>query len=159
MLAAMPRAPHVLRAALGGLGALAVLASAGCPGDPSLTCVEDVDFATCQPLYAPTWDTVYTNTIADTCATSRACHAATAASSRIVLEGSERAYTSLVAGGYVVPGQPACSELIERLYTKSASLLMPRGTRLPAAEACAIGPWVAAGAPGPAALVDAGVAP
>jgi hypothetical protein len=145
MLRGMSRAVFVMCAAL----------TAGCPGDPPLACVDTVDFATCQPLYPPTWDNVYANTIADSCAASRACHAAVGGASRLVLEGSERAYAALIGGGYVTAGDAACSELVERLYTRDASLLMPRGARLADPEACAIGRWVAAGAPGPG--LDAGV--
>lgn len=144
------------RVLLAPCAALALaIALAGCPGDPELTCVADVDFATCAPLYAPTWHNVYTNTIVDSCASSRACHGGTSASSGLTLVGEEAAYTRLRA--YVTPGDAACSELVERLYTSSDELLMPRGARLPDPERCAIGQWVAAGAPGPAGLVDAGV--
>ena len=41
--------------------------------------------------------------------------------------------------------------------TTNPSLLMPRGARLTAPEACAVGRWVAVGAPGPDGLVDAGI--
>ena len=50
----------------------------------------------------------------------------------------------------------ACSEMVERIYSRNPSLLMPRGARLSDPEACAIGKWVAVGAPGPLDLIDAG---
>ena len=137
---------------------VAITVLAGCSDDAVLTCAMDVDFMTCQPLYAPTWDNVHANTIARSCATGgRACHAAAGAQGGLVLEGSERAYLALTTGdAYVTPGDAACSELVSRLYTPYAALVMPRGARLSDAEACAVGKWVAAGAPGPASLVDAG---
>ena len=139
MLAGMSRVALVLTAAL-------VLG--GCPDDGEpLACVTDVDFATCQPLYAPTFTNVYRNTIVDSCASSRACHGSATGASGLFLDGEDQAYSALVDGHYVVPGDAACSELVERLYTKNPSLLMPRGARLPDPEACAIGQWVAAGAP------------
>jgi hypothetical protein len=138
MLRGMPRAVLLLSAAL----------AAGCSDGPPLACVDDVDFATCPPLYAPTWTNVYTNTIADTCASGGAsCHAAAGGQGGLVLEGADRAYQALTTRGYVIPGDAACSEMVERLYTRNPDLLMPRGARLPDPEACAIGKWVALGAP------------
>ena len=156
---------------LGPMGRLAfalsiVAVTAGCPTDPSLACVDDVDLAACRPLYPPTWADVYGNTIERTCASGGvACHAAAGARGGLVLEGSARAYAALTAPGrYLTPGAAACSPLIERLYTPEADLLMPRGARLSEAEACAVARWVEAGAPGPLdagidAAADAGVAP
>ncbi len=137
-----------------GLG-LAVVA-AGCSDPPTPACV-DVDL-TCQPLYAPTWDNVYANTIVRTCASGGgACHAAVGAQGGLVLEGDHAAYAALTGPrAYVVPGDASCSQMIERIYSPSAALLMPRGARLSDPEACAIARWVAAGAQGPADLVDAG---
>ena len=70
---------------LGPMGRLAfalsiVAVTAGCPTDPSLACVDDVDLAACRPLYPPTWADVYGNTIERTCASGGvACHAAAGA--------------------------------------------------------------------------------
>ena len=141
--------------------AIALAGSApACSDDAGLTCVEDVDFATCAPLYAPTWENVHANTIARTCSGGgRSCHAAAGAQGGLVLEGSDQAYQALTADQrYVTPGDAACSELVERLYTRNASLLMPRGARLSEPEACAIGQWVRLGAPGPTASLP-GVSP
>lgn len=137
------------------LALLSAMTAAGCSDDAQLACVE-VDPA-CAPLYAPTWTNVYTNTIVRSCSTGgRSCHAAAGAQGGLALEGEALAHAALLAGGYVRPGDASCSELVERLYTPSASLLMPRGARLSDPEACAVARWVAAGAPGPVA-VDAGV--
>ncbi len=138
------------------LGIAAV--TAGCPADPTLACVDDVDFSACQPLYAPTWANVYANTVARSCASGGgACHAVAGAQRGLILEGDHRAYASLTADQrYVIPGDTACSQVIERIYTPAASLLMPRGARLSAPEACAVARWVEAGAPGPVDLIDAG---
>jgi hypothetical protein len=117
---------------------------------PTLTCVDDVDFAACAPLYAPTFENVYANTITRSCASGGAsCHAAAGARGGLVLEGEARAYQALTAG-YLTPGDAACSDLVMRLYTDEPALLMPRGARLPEPEACAVGRWVQLGAPPPA---------
>lgn len=149
MLAEMSRAALVI----------ALAACAPSCSDPTLSCVEGVDFASCAPLYAPTFENVYANTVERKCSTGgRACHSAAGAQGGLVLEGEERAYRSLTAAArYVTPGAAACSELVERLYADDPSLLMPRGARLADAEACAIGQWVERGAPPPASLVDAGL--
>ncbi len=123
-----------------------------CSDDAALACVE-VDPA-CQPLYEPTWANVYSNTIVRSCAAGGvACHAAAGAKGGLVLEGEAAAHAALTtSNAYVTPGDASCSELVTRLYTSNASLLMPRGARLPLAEACAVTQWVRAGAPGPVAI-------
>ena len=132
-------------------------AMTACSDPPSLSCVDRVDFATCGALYAPTWDNVYTNTIVRGCSTGGgSCHAHLGRQGGLDLEGSDQAYRALVDGHYVLAGNAACSPMVERLYTSDPTLVMPRGARLNDAEACAVGKWVAAGAPGP---IDAGVAP
>lgn len=127
--------------------ALAVVAAGaltGC-GEPELTCVE-VDL-TCAPLYAPTWDNVVTNTIVPRCGAD-GCHTRAAPRGGLVLDDPATAYAQLAR--YVTPGDVACSELTMRVFAGPSSLLMPRGARLSAPEACAVAQWVAAGAPGPA---------
>lgn len=131
--------------------ALALAVLGGCHDE--LVCVE-VDLS-CAPLYAPTWDNVVTNTLVPSCGTGNGvCHSPTGARGGLVLGDPATAYQHLLGGGYVIPGDVACSELTERIFSSSSELRMPRGSRLPDAEACAIAQWVAAGAPGPA---DAGV--
>jgi hypothetical protein len=48
----------------------------------------------------------------------------------------------------VIPHDPACSVLMERIETSDVSLRMPlaAGQPLPAADRCAIQQWIAAGA-------------
>ena len=115
-------------------------------GEDTLVCVEPD--LTCAPLYAPTWANVVATTVVPKCGAS-GCHTAAARKGGLVLDDPATAYDHLVRGGYVVPGDAACSELTERIYSTSASLRMPRGTPLSTAEACAVARWVAAGAPGP----------
>lgn len=128
----------------------AVVLCAGCPDD-ELTCVQ-VDL-TCAPLYEPTWDNVVTNTLVPSCGTGNGvCHSTSGARGGLVLDDPATAYAHLAR--YVTPGDVSCSELTQRIFSTSSSLRMPRGSSLPAAEACAVAQWVAAGAPGP---IDAGV--
>jgi len=132
---------------------VALVLGAGCGGD-ELVCVE-VDLS-CAPLYAPTWDHVLHNTLIPSCGTGNGvCHSSTGQRGGLVLDDPATAYANLVTRGYVTPGDVSCSELTERIFSTSAELLMPRGSRLNAPEACAVAQWVAAGAPGPGAGVDA----
>jgi hypothetical protein len=135
--------------------AITLATLAGCPGQDQLECHE-VDPA-CTPLYAPTWDNVFANTLHPKCGTGGgACHEGTGARAGLRLDDYDLAYQSLTAPGkpYVDVNDVACSEVIERIYASSSELRMPRGSSLPDAERCAIAQWVLAGAPGP---VDAGV--
>lgn len=130
------------------LAALVLLAACG---DPELTCVE-VDLS-CAPLYPPSWDNVLANTLIPSCGTGNGvCHSSTGARGGLVLDQPATARAALAR--YVTPGDVACSEVTMRIFSTEPSLRMPRGGQLPAAEACAIAQWVAAGAPGP---TDAGV--
>lgn len=131
------------------VAAVLALALAGGCSDDELVCVE-VDL-TCAPLYAPTWDNVVTNTIVPKCGTGNGvCHSATGRQGGLDLHDPATAHAALVPR-YVTPGDVACSELTMRVFSRSSSLVMPRGAPLPPAEACAIAQWVAAGAPGPTA--------
>lgn len=132
------------RSAVALTGALlALAATAGCGGD-ELACVE-VDLA-CQPLYPPTFDNVFASTLAPKCGVEGgACHSATGRKAGLVLDDRDEAYRLLVDGGRVIPGEPSCSILVERVYAP-ASLRMPPGRTLADAERCALVQWVAAGA-------------
>lgn len=128
---------------------------AACPGPDQLECIE-VD-PSCAPLYAPTWDNVFSNTLHPKCGTGGgACHEGASARGGLRLDDYDFAYRSLTAPGknYVMVNDVPCSELVQRIYTSSSSLRMPRGSTLSDSERCALAQWVLAGAPGP---VDAGV--
>lgn len=139
---------------------LAVAATAllaGCPGEDELVCVTVEP--SCAPLYQPTWDNVFANTLAPKCGTGgTGCHEGAGSKGGLRLDESEIAYRGLTSSikNYVEPGDVGCSELIQRIYSTSSALVMPRGAPLSEAERCALTQWVSAGAPGP---VDAGVGP
>lgn len=131
------------------LAACAAIALAGCPGD-ELVCIELEP--TCAPLYPPTWDNVFTNTIEPKCGTGGSgCHEGLNAKAGLRLDDPDTAHAMLT--NYVLPSDPGCSELLQRVYSTSSSLRMPRGSSLPEAERCALQQWVLAGAPGPTATV------
>ncbi len=132
----------------------------GCSGDDELECAS-IDPA-CTPLYAPTWDNVFANTLRPKCGTGGgACHQGTAARGGLRLDDEELAYQNLMrpTENWIDLADVGCGEVISRLYTSSSRFRMPRGSTLSQAERCAVTQWALAGAPGPidGGLIDAGV--
>lgn len=134
--------------------ALATLALGACgEGAPPRCTTVDPQ---CTPRYAPTFSNVYDNTLRQSCGSqSSVCHSAAGRKGGLSLESAAVAHAELVAGGRVVPGDPACSEMVVRLHGEGASYLMPPGAALPAVDRCAIEQWIAAGAPGLPAVSEA----
>lgn len=103
----------------------------------------------CQPLYAPpTFDTLYTKLFVPTCASGTGtCHTADAAKGGLVFATADDAYSRLVGGGRVTPGDPSCSLIMKRITSTDPSYHMPPGTvSLSGPEECAIVQWIAGGA-------------
>ena len=133
---------------------------AGCSSPDQLECA--VIDPSCAPLYAPTWENVFANTLDPKCGLGGGtCHAGASARAGLRLDQSDLAYQGLTdpGRGYVLVDDVACSELIQRIYSTSDKLRMPKGSSLTTAERCAVTQWVLAGAPGPTVTIDAGVAP
>jgi hypothetical protein len=154
---AIARIPAILRRTmsaspllLAACAAVATLALAGCPGEDELTCITPEP--TCAPLYPPTWDNVFNTTLLPKCGTGGSgCHEGNNAQGGLRLDESDIAYAHLTspAHDYVLLADPGCSQLLQRVYTSSSSLRMPRGSALSEAERCSLQQWVLAGAPGP----------
>jgi hypothetical protein len=104
----------------------------------------------CTPLYSPTFDRVFTETLHRTCAQSSSCHNSEGRQGGLVFEDQAASYALLLgqSGGKarVVPGDPSCSELIVRTHSIGKTWQMPPGTALGEAELCALRQWVANGA-------------
>jgi hypothetical protein len=129
------------------LAAAALIASGCSDGD---VCLTSVDTA-CAPLYAPTFDQLFTRTLQPTCAQAGgSCHASAGAMGGLVFEDADASYALLLGRtdgrARVVPGDPACSVLIERLESTDPDRIMPRGSALPDGERCAFVQWVHNGA-------------
>lgn len=114
----------------------------GCGEDETcLTVDED-----CQPLYEPTFDEVFARTLAVKCGVpGGACHATEGGRGGLVLDDVDEAYARLL-DGRVVPGDPGCSLLVQRLESRQSGFAMPPGNQLDEAERCAISRWIADGA-------------
>ena len=118
-------------------------------GNPS-TCASGVD-TQCTPLYAPSFDNIFQNTLQPTCAQNGAsCHTAAGHMGGLTYEDPDQAYDLLLGQvdgrARVLPGNPACSILIERLFASDPLRAMPPGAPLSAPERCAFVQWIAQGA-------------
>jgi hypothetical protein len=123
----------------------ALAALAGCPSAPPPSCIT-VD-TTCAPLYAPTFDNVYTMTLKNTCGSAlSSCHSAVGKQGGMSFQDEQHAYDALLAGR-VMPGNPGCSKMIVRTDSPGAGYQMPPGDPLSEPERCALIQWIAAGAP------------
>lgn len=115
-------------------------------------CLDDVDVE-CSPLFdPPTFDALYENTLHPTCATRLgACHSTTSREGNLAFDNPDLSYLLLLGQmdgrPRVVPGDPACSLIIERLMADSARDRMPPGDDpLPDAEICTFVRWIEDGA-------------
>ena len=159
-----------MRRLLAGLAAVAGLGGTACK-DPPLYCVDTLDL-TCAPLYPPTFDNVFKDTLIPECSTGGgSCHTPAGHQAGLSFDKTDphAAYLQLLMPSSefpdrerVAPGDPACSVLIERIYSGTDRWHMPRGKTLADNEKCAIAQWVARGAdehpPDAAPVPDAGPA-
>lgn len=128
-----------MRAVLLGPALLGVTLLSGCQGD----CVKLPE--SCTPQYNPSsFEAVYANTISGSCALS-GCHAGAVGQGGLALGSTEDdAYKALSV--FIVPGDAACSELIDHLEPAGLGD-MPPGATLAEEERCAVRQWIDAGAP------------
>ena len=125
---------------------------AGCPSTPPPACIT-VD-TTCAPGYVPTFDNVYTNTIAVSCGGNKsACHSAVGHMDGLIMTDESTAYAALLAASgrdpsrmRVVPFDAKCSLMIVRTHSPGADYQMPPGQPLTDVEQCALVQWVQHGA-------------
>jgi hypothetical protein len=132
-----------------------VLSACSTPPEPAptLTCVEGLT-AECSPLYAPPeFTTLYTKILHPSCATGQTtCHSRGGSKGGLVFEDEEQSYGLLLGQvdgrKRVIPGDPGCSILMERLEIDDDDLRMPPGPDpLSAGERCDFVQWITNGAP------------
>jgi hypothetical protein len=129
----------------------------GCPSTPPPACLADAPDPTCGSLYVPTFDNVYTNTLAKNCgSTNSSCHSASGHQDGLSFADEQTAYNDLLAPSgkdpkrdRVVPGDIMCSLMLVRVESVGADYQMPPGNALDPRERCALVQWVNNGAPGP----------
>ena len=129
---------------------------AACGGDTGETqlpvCLTDLDEA-CTPNIPATFDSVYINVVLPTCGRTGEdtnCHSARKKQGGLDLSTPDRAYDGLLGEhgrARVVPENPDCSVLMQRIEADDDTVRMPLGTlRLDPGLRCAIQQWIAAGA-------------
>jgi hypothetical protein len=107
----------------------------------------------CAPLFdPPTYSLIFSNIFHPTCATPGTCHAPPAPKGPgLSFVDQAESYQLLLGtmGGRarVLPDNPGCSILAERLESKDPAFRMPPGSGLTDAELCAVVKWLVAGAP------------
>jgi hypothetical protein len=125
--------------------ATTAMTAPGCAGDECVEVSTD-----CTPLYEPTFDNIYANTLLQRCAVGGgSCHLAGGNQGGLSLPDADAAYDALVGGGdnaRVIGGDPSCSLLLSRLAAPDDGDVMPPGARLADNELCAIAQWVDDGA-------------
>lgn len=105
----------------------------------------------CTPLYAPTFENVFTNTLQQRCGVPGvACHAREGAKGGLVFVDIDESYALLTGanGGpsRVDSAELGCGELVSRVASDDPSRVMPPAAPLGDAELCSIIQWVAGGA-------------
>lgn len=128
----------------------------GCAGGESgdgEACLDGLDLS-CAPLYVATsFDDVFESTLIPSCSVGNsACHAPAGGKGGLTfdVDDPDAAWTALRepvdAEPRVVPGDPACSSLIQRLHSAETGFQMPPGMLLSEPERCAVTLWVLDGA-------------
>ena len=145
----------MLTRALAGLAAFIgtatlVLASCSDPPKNDLPCV--TLNANCMPLFnPPTYGEIYTKVFQMTCATGMGtCHAADSRKGGLYFQDPTQAYALLMGSdgrARVLPNNPGCSILAERLFASDRAVRMPPGGGLDDATLCDFAKWLTAGAP------------
>jgi len=120
---------------------------AGMSGDGACLPALELD---CDPTFTPTFDEIYDRELRSCGANGSLCHGAEGDHGGLTLADRDGAYDALLGIGEeharVIPGDPECSILIQRLESTDANFVMPRGTPLTPGKRCAIRQWVANGA-------------
>jgi hypothetical protein len=109
--------------------------------------------AECRPLYdPPTFPVIFERILHPTCAQGfGTCHTADARMAGLAFEDEDEAHALLLGESgtqaRVLPANPECSLLMQRLASTDPSFRMPPGpTPLLDSELCAIGAWIRRGA-------------
>lgn len=123
---------------------------AACNGDDGAQCLDPLPLD-CSPTFQPTYEAFYENQLRSTCsAGGTTCHGPDGAMGGLVLSDMDQAYEYLLGGvdgrARVIPGQPECSLLMQRLESDDPTFVMPVGSKLMEGERCAIRQWIANGA-------------
>jgi hypothetical protein len=136
-------AAALLLAAVTGACAGSGPAESQCLPEPAAACTPDIntDFASIhRTLFAPRCGTA-----------GNACHGPSGRQGNLVLADADTAYKALLGQdgtqASVIPGDPGCSVLLQRLESDDPQLRMPFGeNNLPEGLRCAVRTWIEQGA-------------
>jgi hypothetical protein len=140
---------------------LPMLLALGCGTDPTdppdaATCLEGLALD-CTPAYVPTYDAIFADVFVRSCgsaSTGGSCHYGpdpAQAQGGLPLSDPDTAYMALMGTldgrARVLPREPECSILVQRLESDDAAFRMPVGNNpLPESTRCAVRQWIAMGA-------------
>jgi len=119
-------------------------------GDGGVECLSELNLD-CDIAIQPTFDGFYESQLRSTCsAGGGTCHGPEGASGGLVLSDPDDAYDYLLGRmdgrARVLPGNPECSILIQRLESDDPDFVMPVRNQLDEGVRCAVRQWVANGA-------------
>lgn len=133
------------------LAGIFAFTACGGPSDSAPSCVTVK--TDCQPLYdPPTYATIYDNIFQPTCAAGKGtCHTSDSKMGGLFFENAAQAYDLLLGmtdgRARILPNNPGCSLLAEKLESSDPAFQMPPGSPLSEPALCTIMKWLAAGAP------------
>jgi len=133
--------------------ALACVAACGSgDDDPGLSCLDNLPVS-CTPSFPASYDQIYNQVFQQRCGTAgggSSCHGSMGKKGGLDLSEPNAAYQQLLGSNgnpRVVPGDPKCSILVERLESADANVRMPYGEApLSAGVRCAVQTWIQGGA-------------
>lgn len=133
------------------MGIVALATGCSEASDERPMCILSAKTETCAPLYPAEFPVIYRQLLSTTCASGGAsCHGAMGQQGGLAFTSETESFDALLglpAGKVrVVPGEPACSELVVRLDLAGHSWSMPPGAPLDERARCSIRQWIAAGA-------------
>lgn len=127
-------------------------AGGGAGGSDGPTCLDPLP-QSCDPTFAPTYEAFYDNLLGRTCgasSTGSSCHGPDGGMAGLYLHDRDMAYDYLLGNvddrARVVPGDPECSVIVQRIESKDPNFFMPPTARLSDGQRCAIEQWIAMGA-------------
>lgn len=125
--------------------------SCGSDVDPRPACLSQVDVQGCTPLYPAEFPVLFSQVLSVTCASAgTSCHGDLGRMGGLAFVTESDGYAALLgtSGGKsrIVPGDPACSEMMVRLDLPGHSWSMPPGAPLDERARCSIRRWIADGA-------------
>lgn len=133
------------------VGLLGLCSSCGPDADPRPACLSQIEVDGCTPLYPAEFPVIFGQVLSVTCASAgTSCHGDLGRMGGLALVSEDDSYAALLGLSgdkrRVVPGDPACSEMMVRLDLPGHEWSMPPGAPLDERARCSIRRWIAGGA-------------